>query len=37
MQVCDFGMARKFGDPTRPYTHNVRARRQQQQRLRVSS
>eukprot|EP00920_Eleutheroschizon_duboscqi_P041319 GHVT01099132.1.p1 GENE.GHVT01099132.1~~GHVT01099132.1.p1 ORF type:complete len:303 (+),score=21.48 GHVT01099132.1:353-1261(+) len=23
LKVCDFGMARKFGDPIKPYTHNV--------------
>ena len=23
LAVCDFGLARKYGDPVRPYTHNV--------------
>lgn len=23
LKVCDFGLARQFGSPLRPYTHNV--------------
>lgn len=23
LKICDFGLARQFGSPLRPYTHNV--------------